>query len=69
MVGDFSYQVVEHNGVACLLIKIESIGPTEVYIPLDEIARDASWRGYGYFYQIREGRTANVESCTLLPRE
>ncbi len=44
--SDFTFQAVEHDGVACLLVMIDAIGPTEVYIPLDEIVREASWRGY-----------------------
>src|SRR5258707_10330919 len=47
--SDFTFQAVEHDGVACLLVRIDAIGPTEVYIPLDEIVREASWRGYALY--------------------
>lgn len=47
--SDYRFQVVEHNGIACLSVRIESIGPTEVYIPLDEIVREASWKGYALY--------------------
>jgi len=47
--SDFTFQAVEHDGIACLLVRIDAIGPTEVYIPLDEIVREASWKGYALY--------------------
>lgn len=61
--SNFSYQVVEHNGIDCLLVMIESIGPTEVYIPLDEIMRDALWRGY-----VKEPDQASVVDYDIVRR-
>ncbi len=52
--SDFTFQAVEHDGVACLLVRIRGglfdfDGFVQAYIPLDEIVREASWKGYALY--------------------
>jgi hypothetical protein len=47
--SDYRFQVVKHNDIACLHVMIDGAeqfdGFVQAYIPLDEIMRDAAWRG------------------------
>lgn len=48
--SDYRYQMVEHNGIACLHVMIDGAeqfdGFVQTYIPLDDIARSAYEQGF-----------------------